>query len=441
MSDIRSLALSRAYELVEAGKSDEARTVLEPILQNAPDNVDAWWIYAHAVTDPDDARRALENVVRIDPHYAGATDLLQTLNDEYPLREEAPLVPEPVIADTVESDVPEVDEEPEETYAEQRTYEPARVPAAEEPSRSWLPVAIVAGIIVLLFVVLVLILPSLTGPALPTPTVASVSSNTTPQPTTPLLLDETEEIVQESPAATSEALTIPVGTVAPTEEQPIVATESTPGSDIVSTDTPLPLSPNTPLPALETATPEEQETTIVIVATDTQSATEQLVTPALTAQLLPTESPAAEVSTQPSAVPATTRTTMSDATEATAEAESVSTDVTEVEYTEYLSEALQSFALADPSIEQAQTSYGDTVLARVCTSEGPLLRETLRSVMDILSNEADVIPQDIPAIGVRLINCDDDRTLRIISVDRASASAYVAGDAGESEFEAQWRAQ
>ena len=96
MSDMRSLALTRAYELVEAGKSDEARTVLEPILLNDRDNVDAWWIYAHAVDDPVEARRALDHVIRLDRDYPGAAELMVTLNQQYP--EDAP-EPVPVIAD------------------------------------------------------------------------------------------------------------------------------------------------------------------------------------------------------------------------------------------------------------------------------------------------------------------------------------------------------
>jgi predicted Zn-dependent protease len=84
MSDIRSLALSRAYELVEAGKPDEARTVLEPILVNDRDNADAWWIYAHAVSDPNEARHALGNVMRVNPNYPGAAELKAALDQPVP---------------------------------------------------------------------------------------------------------------------------------------------------------------------------------------------------------------------------------------------------------------------------------------------------------------------------------------------------------------------
>jgi hypothetical protein len=285
---------------------------------------------------------------------------------------------------------------------------------------------------VLLFVVLVLILPSLSGTVAPTPTAALVAGNTTPQATTPLLIAETEDITAET-AATEEVPILPDETVVPTEEQSIAGAEN-------ATD--LALVPTVAEEiALETATPEEQESAVALAPTDTQAPTERQVTLSVTALALPSESPAPEESAQPSVEPVMTRTTLSDVAEATALAENAPTDATEVEYTEYLSEALQSFALAQPSVEQAQTSYGETVLARVCTNEGVELRETLRSVMEILANESDVVPEEFAAIGVRLMNCADDRTLRIISVDRESVNAYVSDDVDESGFEAQWRAQ
>ena len=76
MSDEMQSALSRAYDIVEAGKFDEARAILEPILADNRDNADAWWIYAHAVTDPEEGRHALENVLRINPRYPDAAELL-----------------------------------------------------------------------------------------------------------------------------------------------------------------------------------------------------------------------------------------------------------------------------------------------------------------------------------------------------------------------------
>jgi hypothetical protein len=77
-------ALSQAFELIEADKLEEARAILKPILDVDKDNPDVWWLYAHAVTDPEAARLALSNVRRLDPNYLNAGELLYTLEKQSP---------------------------------------------------------------------------------------------------------------------------------------------------------------------------------------------------------------------------------------------------------------------------------------------------------------------------------------------------------------------
>ena len=60
MTDNVQNALSEAYELIEADNLEEARSVLRFILAEDPDNADAWWLYAHAVEEPETARTAGE---------------------------------------------------------------------------------------------------------------------------------------------------------------------------------------------------------------------------------------------------------------------------------------------------------------------------------------------------------------------------------------------
>jgi hypothetical protein len=43
------------------------------------DDADLWWLYAHSVRDTATAQEALQNVLRINPHYPGATQLDQQL--------------------------------------------------------------------------------------------------------------------------------------------------------------------------------------------------------------------------------------------------------------------------------------------------------------------------------------------------------------------------
>jgi len=79
MSVQREQALSKAFELIEADQLQEARTILKPILDTDKDNPDVWWLYAHAVTDPEAAHLALTNVRRLAPDYLNVSELLDAL--------------------------------------------------------------------------------------------------------------------------------------------------------------------------------------------------------------------------------------------------------------------------------------------------------------------------------------------------------------------------
>ncbi len=76
--------LRQAYTLIQQEELDKAISLLEPILAENPDNPDAWWLMANAVSEPDDAFEALSNVLRLDPNHAQARDLLETLKEQFP---------------------------------------------------------------------------------------------------------------------------------------------------------------------------------------------------------------------------------------------------------------------------------------------------------------------------------------------------------------------
>lgn len=84
MTDSTQQQLRRAYELIKAKKRNEAVQILLPILQTDRDNANAWWLLANAVTDPKDAREALENVLRLRPDHENARKLLDKLNATHP---------------------------------------------------------------------------------------------------------------------------------------------------------------------------------------------------------------------------------------------------------------------------------------------------------------------------------------------------------------------
>lgn len=80
----RDADLQRAYELIETDSLSDARTILEQIVASDRNNADAWWMLAHAVDNPDEARNALNNVLRIDSAYPGAQTLFNTLQAATP---------------------------------------------------------------------------------------------------------------------------------------------------------------------------------------------------------------------------------------------------------------------------------------------------------------------------------------------------------------------
>jgi tetratricopeptide (TPR) repeat protein len=75
-------ALVRAFELIEEERLAEARELVQSVLDDDSQNADAWWIYAHAVEDRADARRALNKVAEIDPNYDGLQELLTYYDDD-----------------------------------------------------------------------------------------------------------------------------------------------------------------------------------------------------------------------------------------------------------------------------------------------------------------------------------------------------------------------
>ncbi len=84
MNTFKGDVLAQAYELIEADKLDDAKAILKSALETDKDNPDAWWLFAHAVQDPETARIALNNVLRLDSEYPEASDLLKTLEQQSP---------------------------------------------------------------------------------------------------------------------------------------------------------------------------------------------------------------------------------------------------------------------------------------------------------------------------------------------------------------------
>lgn len=84
MTDQTGGSLNAAYEAIKAKDLSKARDLLSTYLVEQPNDVDAWWLYSYAVTEIDQAKKALETVLRLDPAYPGARDLLNELEETMP---------------------------------------------------------------------------------------------------------------------------------------------------------------------------------------------------------------------------------------------------------------------------------------------------------------------------------------------------------------------
>ncbi len=73
-----------ATRLIQQERFDEAVKLLEEVLHQDMNNVNAWWLMANAVDSPGEAREALNKVLDLNPSHAKARQMLDQLNTLYP---------------------------------------------------------------------------------------------------------------------------------------------------------------------------------------------------------------------------------------------------------------------------------------------------------------------------------------------------------------------
>jgi hypothetical protein len=76
--------LQQAYQLIRSGEKTQAVKLLLPIVRADPDNADAWWLLANAVDKSDQAKRALQQVLKIRPNDQRARRFLEQLGGSPP---------------------------------------------------------------------------------------------------------------------------------------------------------------------------------------------------------------------------------------------------------------------------------------------------------------------------------------------------------------------
>ena len=376
MNDATSRALEQAFEHIEAGRPDDAIPLLEPIVADDPDNLDAWWMLVHASSDPQAARRALNNVLRLDPDYPGAAMLLDTLNEKYP----APRIRqvEAVSAPETMPEAPTALPEPP-PAAPPPLVPPARQTAKAAPTpparRSGLPMPLLAvAAVILVFVVLLILLTGDGGGG------SAGSENVAQTQTTVALL-----------------------AVSATETPSIVVVDASP-------------TPETILEVTNEVTPEATSEPVIGE------------TPEATSEPVIGETPEA-----------TTDSEQTPDVEVTAEMTAEAGGGTGGEDFSGILSALSRYTLPDAPVEVVDTSLGSTLLASVCSAPGREARTRVEEVLTLAARESAALPESIDAVGARMVNCDDGATILALGVDRATAVGFAQRSVSARDFAAAWR--
>ncbi|MCU0496721.1 MAG: tetratricopeptide repeat protein [Anaerolineae bacterium] len=178
MSDTTHPELTRAFQLIENEQLGEARTLLDRYLAAHPDDVDAWWLYAHAVAEPAEGQRALEKVLALDPAYPGAKSLQAQLSKvTQPSTPTAAMtIPariEPIRANTTPDFLDDLDED---DFEDDFDSEDSPI---ESTNRRWL-LMIGVGAIILVVIGIALLSVLNNNNVTPTSTPPSIANNLTP---------------------------------------------------------------------------------------------------------------------------------------------------------------------------------------------------------------------------------------------------------------------
>ncbi len=380
MAESQNDALQRAYELVEAGQPEEARAILRELIETEPNNADVLWVYAYAVEDPEEARTVLQRLLEVDPEYPEAAELLKSLNNQFPVAPPLPVDLPPF--EDAQTTAPAVEGLAEPDFLPPPdTAIPALPTTPTRGGRRNRTILIGLGAALIAVVLLWLVL----RPPPPAPQVADMPTAALESLATEVIeAVATEQITLSASSATEDAT--PAETAAPSE---------------------------TPVPPQ--VTPTSAEVVLVVTPLATEAASAQSVDATPTQEVLEEETPEGSGGGGDSGTP--------DATDPVAA----------------LSAALDAAGVEGYLVRLEITDLGNTVVTRICSEEGPRLRETLRAVLNAAAGITSQIG-GFDALSAEVFSCaQPERIVRLIGVDRGAAEGYASGALSQEAYEGQWR--
>ncbi len=404
MSGSSSQILAQAHACIEAGNLEDAESLIRSLLEQDPDNTDAWWLLAHSVRDDSSAREALGQVLRLDPNDQQARSLLAALDERFPSGEQTGRrrrlsLPRPRL--------PSIPFRGDEGgFARPMSFTLVIV------------LLVIGGWLLLRHFGFELVLPT-PVPSDETDTAQVVATGDGPDAVPGDLESQLSEGTSTQDASASPtAVTTVAGQMAQDSEG---STGSAEGEGRASADD---VDKRTSSSAQASATAiffVEVQATL-----DADSGEGSPVGGVATPTEVTVSATATQVAT-PSPAPTYPYPTQTDAEEFAAQ---FVTDFTQ---------AGLELAYDSPLLEGS--SLGSTALANVCLNARLGLLDTVNASMEVMAGFAEQLRNSAPALGVRIMDCQGESTiLRIIATTIESALLWTDGSLELSAFQASWEA-
>ncbi len=460
-------ALSEAYELIEANRIDEARQLLEPMLESEADNPDVWWVYAHAVDNPTDARRALRQIKELDPQYPQVDEMLAEIDELQPtapsptgeigtgIKRIRPLAPGSPVAEPSYQPDTDLDDS---SFDDDLDLDDDLDIEAEGKRNLVLPLALATllGVALIVFVLWLAFRNQGSSVAPPATTQAVAQANPTETPLglgvpqgditaeaeSAQVATETDDAVTGAIVGTDEATEAPTEPTDDAIEETIEATED--ATEIIEEqteevvtevdETDVTSTGNLTEPDGATSEPTEdatvqemddetEEAATVSAIEDIAETEETTDEPTATETSSPTDTPTQEPTVTDTPAPTLTNTPLPTTSETVSLAD-VFSDFT-------LNEARPTSVI--------ETESGEAFLINICTEAITNRQEALNEAMTTFAESEIEPPEGTRLVGITLYQCENDEVFRSIATPIDTFFAYRDGGLNDRRFQLSWQ--